>query len=107
MDRRGFLSAILLAGCAPAVVKASSLMRIVRPSLIEAAEYSGLLTVSMITAEALRILESSIVECAATNVMYLNEFYKDWRLPATKITIPALYKPAPFMSPQFELVANG
>lgn len=35
MDRRGFLQAILITGCAPAVVQADSLMRIVvRPRII-------------------------------------------------------------------------
>jgi len=69
MDRRGFLGAILAAGCAPAIVRASSLMKIVVPTTVEVLEYSGnrLLTVSMITKEALRILEENLSFCAEVN----------------------------------------
>lgn len=67
MNRRGFLGAILAAGAAPAVVKASSLMPIYVPKLwtpgpydvvVEIAPGRGnyLITIDQITKEALRIL---------------------------------------------------
>lgn len=66
MNRRGFLGAILAAGVAPAIVRVESLMRL--PSVIIptdaeiTAVVSGnrLLTIEMITREALHILESNL-----------------------------------------------
>ena len=67
MDRRGFLSAILAAGVAPAVVKAQNIM----PLFVRRGELlipdpqillpSRLLTPEWITKEALRILHDNLV----------------------------------------------
>lgn len=62
MNRRGFLGAILAAGCAPAIVRAQSLMRctgIVMPTLAETITVSGygLTNIDRITRETLVIFE--------------------------------------------------
>lgn len=74
MDRRGFLQAILAAGVAPAIVKAANIMpvfsRMQSGLIVPELEvvFSGvvasgntLLPISMITKEALRILQDNIV----------------------------------------------
>lgn len=74
MDRRGFLGAVLAGAAAPAFVRASSLMRlsgiiipagISIPTTAEVVAINGgnsLLTIDMITAKALAILEKSLAE---------------------------------------------
>jgi hypothetical protein len=60
MERRGFLRAMLAVGMAPAVVKAGILMpvrKIAVPELVLSS--NSLITCSMITKEALRILEEN------------------------------------------------
>jgi len=72
MDRRGFLSAILAAGVAPALVKAANIMPVfarresgmlVPSEQFVVTEIYGanmLLTPSMVTREALRILQAQL-----------------------------------------------
>jgi len=67
MNRRGFIGSILAIGAAPAIVKASSLMRvqgIIVPTLEEVlAVNSGrpILEINMITRRALEALEENLV----------------------------------------------
>lgn len=83
MNRRGFLGAILAAGVAPAVVKASSLMPVlVRKELggLLVPEVSGMELlqatggISMITKEALIILERNLVFANRINASYARAF---------------------------------
>lgn len=84
MDRRGFLQGILALGIAPAIVRASSLMPIavleepliILPSGVSAG--NQIITLSMITAEALRILEQNLILTKSVNRIW------DWKLcPST------------------------
>lgn len=77
MNRRGFLGAILAAGIAPAVVRASSLMRlsgIIVPSTEIIVPDNKLLTIGMITAEALKMLEENLKFASRIDVDYEREF---------------------------------
>lgn len=87
MNRRGFLGAILAAGVAPAVVKASSLMPVfVRKELGGLLVPDGvggmhvvmrsnsLLTIEMITKESLLILERNLLFTKEVNGRYLQKF---------------------------------
>ena len=82
MDRRGFLRGILAAGAAPAIVRVASLMP-VRPAIIiptvEEFRADGialdassggntLLTINMITREALRVLEYQLSIATQVNM---------------------------------------
>ena len=58
MNRRGFLAGILAAGMAPAVVRAASLMKVISPTGLVAPPSDILLVPSIISREALRILEA-------------------------------------------------
>jgi hypothetical protein len=71
MDRRGFLGAILAAGVAPAVVKAASLMPLwVRSeSGLIVRSGNGLLTIEIITAEALKILNENFLFVSQTRAL--------------------------------------
>lgn len=66
MNRRGFLGAILATGAAPAIVRVSSLMRvqgIIVPTLGEVVAVNAgnsLLSIDLITKEALRVLEDQM-----------------------------------------------
>ncbi len=60
MKRRGFLGACLLAFAAPAIVRAESLMKIVVPATEIWVPSNELLTISMITSQALMILEKEL-----------------------------------------------
>lgn len=74
MNRRSFLSAILATACAPAIVRAESLMKcsgIVVPTLGEVAAINGtFLTAAIVTREALRILHK--------NLSFAQEIYGEW-----------------------------
>ncbi len=75
MNRRGFLSAILAAGVAPAFVGSSVLMPVrslVLPTVEEVVAVSGntLLTIDMITREALRIFEETGAFMRSMNRQY-------------------------------------
>jgi len=65
MNRRGFIGSILAIGAAPAIVRASSLMRvqgIIVPSLDEVVAVNTgnqLLSIDLITREALRVLNKN------------------------------------------------
>lgn len=80
MNRRGFLGAILAAGCAPAIVRASSLMKvsgIIIPTTAEVIAVNGgnrLLSIEMITREALMILEKNLKFCEDVNESWDGEF---------------------------------
>ncbi len=82
MDRRGFLQSILALGAAPAIVRATSLMKvsgIILPTDEEIFELAGIpleftsspgypfLTPSMITREALKILEKNLIAANLVN----------------------------------------
>ena len=85
ISRRGFLGSILAAAAAPAIVRASSLMKIASPVLLPTFEetlaitgaVSGggntLLTIDMITKEALRILHKNIAFVSMMNNQYARE----------------------------------
>lgn len=63
MNRRGFLGAILAAGVAPAIVRSSSLMKLVVPSqeiIVPVLVPFDLITRSMIIRETLLVLEGNI-----------------------------------------------
>ena len=66
MNRRGFIGSILAIGAAPAIVRASSLMRvqgIIVPTLGEVVAVNAgnsLLTIDQITKVALRVLEKQM-----------------------------------------------
>lgn len=78
MNRRGFLGAILAAGAAPAIIRAESLMRvtgIIVPTTAEVVTYgNSLLSIEMITAEALRVLEKNLKFAHAVNRSYNDQF---------------------------------
>ena len=82
MNRRGFLGSILALGCAPAIVRASSLMP-VRPLFVTAGfetagfavrSGSSLLTPTIITREALEILEKNMMFANLVNRRFENYF---------------------------------
>lgn len=64
MNRRGFLSAILAAGVAPAVVKYANIMPVFARAesglIVPVSVTDGLLTVQMITRMSLEILEKNL-----------------------------------------------
>ncbi len=78
MDRRGFLGAILAAAASPAIVKAASLMPIwtrAESGLYVVAEdvvagSNTLLTIDMITQEALRLLNANLFFMRKVNSEY-------------------------------------
>ena len=76
MNRRNFLASILALSAAPAIVRAQSLMRIsgiIIPDTETVAAIAGgnsLLTIDMITREALRILH--------TKMQFLNTMNRDF-----------------------------
>lgn len=73
--RRGFLGSILALGAAPAIVRADSLMRIIVPTTEEVVAIVGgnrILTIQMITAEALRILHENMQFVQNVNTEFLN-----------------------------------
>lgn len=80
MNRRGFLGAILEAGVAPAVVKASSLMPLWLPRanpyevIVTVGGGNTLLTIEMITREALRILHKNMAFMESLNSSFYDEF---------------------------------
>lgn len=78
MNRRGFLSAILATACAPAIVRAESLMRcsgIVVPTLGDVAAINGMhLTAAMVTREALRILHENLSFAQEINAEWESQF---------------------------------
>lgn len=84
MNRRGFLAAILASGVAPAIVKAANIMPVfVRPpdgvilrmSLDGGFEFENvLLTPSMITREALRIMHHRLAFVDNINRNYKDDF---------------------------------
>lgn len=82
MDRRGFLGSMLAACAAPAIVRASSLMKcsgIIVPSqdlLLPATSMGGnsLLTIEMITAEMLAVLEKNLRFADSLNDHWGDEF---------------------------------
>lgn len=85
MNRRGFLGAMLAAGVAPAIVRASSLMKvsgIVIPTTEEVMAIGGwgggstLLTPAMITRESLRMLEHNLIMANRVNRSYEQQFIK-------------------------------
>jgi len=80
MNRRGFIGSILAIGAAPAIVRASSLMRvqgIIVPTLEEVvAVNSGnsLLTFDLITREALRVMEKNLILGQRVNAQFDSSF---------------------------------
>lgn len=92
MNRRGFLATMLAAGAAPAIVRASSLMKLVVPSTEEVIAINGFtsglgiipntfpLSIQMISAEMLRILksnlESNLLLTSRVNRSYASQSYK-------------------------------
>ena len=88
MNRRGFLHGILALGAAPAIVRIGSLMpvrSIVVPTTAETIEYgyvagaglgNTILTIDMITREALRLLEKNITMVRGINQSFEEEFKK-------------------------------
>ena len=75
MDRRGFLHGMLALGAAPAIVRIGSLMpvrSIAIPTTAEVIAVGGnqLLTIDMITREALRILNSNLSFIITINKPY-------------------------------------
>lgn len=80
MDRRGFLGAILATGVAPAIIRSGILMPIkgiIMPMTEEIGAFVGfntLLTPSMITAEALRILEQNLTLSNLVNKRFEKQF---------------------------------
>jgi phospholipid N-methyltransferase len=81
MDRRGFLQGILTAMTAPAIVRIGSLMpvrSIVIPTTAEVIAVGGgntLLTIDMITKEALRLLNANMAFMSRVNESYDADFY--------------------------------
>lgn len=87
MNRRGFLGAMLAAGAAPAIVKAANIMPVFmrRESGLLAPELgvydvvvpvgNTLLTIDMITKEALRILHKNLAFVSRTNAAFDDSFY--------------------------------
>lgn len=78
MNRRGFLKAIFAAGAAPAFVKADSLMKIIVPSqglilpeqeIVQSSD-NQLVTLSIVTKEALKMLNQSLVFTNNINAEY-------------------------------------
>lgn len=81
MNRRGFLGTMLALGAAPAVVRAESLMRIVVPTTREVMDINRLdtlygwaatetlLTPTMVTREALFLLDQQLVLPLATRTL--------------------------------------
>lgn len=88
MNRRGFLGAILAAGCAPAIVRAESLMRctgIVLPTLAETLVVNTparftVLDPQMIIREAMGMLGQNIEMGSQINAGFkeLNVMISDW-----------------------------
>lgn len=76
MNRRGFLQAILASGIAPAVIGSGILMPIRSPevSIEVISTFGNLLTPTMITHEALRILEQSLSFTEAVDRGYIDQF---------------------------------
>lgn len=79
MNRRGFLGSILALGAAPAIVRADSLMRVI-PLDTEIIVLSGntLLTIDMITKEALRILHKNMVFVKSVNDDFAKQYAKKY-----------------------------
>ena len=85
MNRRSFMSGMLSLFAAPAIVRADSLMRIVVPSTAEVMSIgrgNQLLTIDMITREALRILHEKMSFVHSINKDYsvraLNQSTEQW-----------------------------
>ena len=81
MDRRGFLHGILALGVAPAIVRIGNLMpvkSIILPSTEEVIVIAGntLLSIDMITREALQILHKNIGFFGVINKSYEEDFSK-------------------------------
>ena len=87
MNRRGFLQAILAAAAGPAIVKAANLMPVftrassglLLPTRVDtlygfASGGSTLLTIDMITREALKILHDNLTFTSEVNMQYANAF---------------------------------
>lgn len=93
MNRRGFLGAILAAAAAPAFIRSGILMPVRAVSIPTAEEVisvvagNQLLTIEMITREALRVLHKNMAFVASTNRAFDHAF-------GDKITIrvPASYE---------------
>lgn len=93
MNRRGFLGAILAAGVAPAIVRAANIMPVflrrevgglLVPEVSGMALMQGggntLLTIEMVTKEALRILEKNMAFMSALNSGFYDEFKSNDRI---------------------------
>ena len=100
MNRRSFMSAIFALGAAPAIVRADSLMRIVVPKPAQLLAFGGmtttlggnsLLTIEMITREALRILHAQGAFVGAINDEYavrgLNRSIEQWAAMGDTVTV--------------------
>lgn len=80
MNRRGFLGAILAAATAPAIVRIESLMPVRQLMLDDwlptasgvLTRGNTLLTIDMITREALRVLEENLVFARRANIPFQN-----------------------------------
>lgn len=75
MNRRGFLGAMLAAGAAPAIVRASSLMPLWVPrvnpyEVIVTVPGNKLLTFDQVTREALRLLHRNMTFIGTVNHQY-------------------------------------
>lgn len=75
MDRRGFLGSILALAAAPAIVRASSLMKVAPSGLMLPARGNQLLTIQDITNETLRVLSKADLWVSFNGVYQLPDSY--------------------------------
>lgn len=78
MNRRGFLGG-LFALAAPAVIRMPGLLMPIRPIIMPPMRINGLLTPSMITHEALRLLERNLISAGRVNEQFARKL--SLRLP--------------------------
>ena len=96
MNRRGFLAGILAAASAPAIVRIGSLMpvrSIVIPTTAEVVAVNSLLTIDMITREALRLAHGK-----AAFIGTINRQFDQWS--AKKGDVLHIRRYAPYRASQ-------